>query len=135
MKILIAGGPRTGKSTLAKRLSEENGNIPVRCTDDVIHTLPWATASLEVATWFDAPGPWIIEGTIVVRAMRKWFFQSPTQTQCAKYVYFGSMAFIPTTSDQNRMIIGCNTIWNYVGAEAVRRGMVVRHINRVITTP
>ena len=48
----------------------------MRHTDDVKH-LEWSAASLEVATWFDAPGPWIVEGAAAVRALRKWLATNP----------------------------------------------------------
>lgn len=76
MRICITGGPRTGKTTLAADLSA----IPrivggaahlVRHTDDLIH-LGWSEASAAVLPWLDEPGPWIIEGVAVSRALRKW---------------------------------------------------------------
>ena len=37
----------------------------------------WSEASEEVSHWFDAPGPWIIEGVAVPRALRKWRARNP----------------------------------------------------------
>lgn len=70
-RIAITGGPRTGKTTLAHRLG---GNV--RHTDDIIH-LGWSGASQAACGWLDDPGPWIIEGVAVSRALRKWRDQHP----------------------------------------------------------
>lgn len=80
-RIVILGGPRTGKTTLAERIAAEveqrharagTSHGPVRHTDDLIH-LGWSEASQHVADeWLTQPGPWIIEGVAVTRALRKW---------------------------------------------------------------
>lgn len=77
-RVVIGGLPRTGKTTLAvqmRRLWPENALL--RHTDDLIATHTWSLASLEVCDWFDFPGPWIIEGVTVSRALRKWHYQHP----------------------------------------------------------
>lgn len=71
-RIIIVGGPKTGKTTLAKKLGGG------RSTDEVMH-LGWSEASDEVATWFDAPGPWVIEGVAIPRALRKWRQMHPNK--------------------------------------------------------
>lgn len=70
-RICITGGPKTGKTTMADRMSL-GATADIRHTDDLIASHDWSAASLEVSTWFDAPGPWIIEGVAVSRALRKW---------------------------------------------------------------
>lgn len=81
-RICITGGPKTGKTTLAKKL-QCNGLVAgapgalLRHTDDLIATHEWSAASQEASTWLDDPGPWIIEGVAVSRALRKWRDQHP----------------------------------------------------------
>ena len=72
MRIAIVGIPGTGKSTLA---AEMGGG---RSTDDLMH-LGWDEAGDEVSKWFDDPGPWIIEGVAVPRALRAWRERNPGQ--------------------------------------------------------
>lgn len=70
MRILITGGPRTGKTTLGLELARRYG-CPCYHTDDAI-PLGWHEASAEAARWLDRPAPWITEGVAVPRALRKW---------------------------------------------------------------
>ena len=76
-RIIITGGPRTGKTTLARRLSDEEGlllcnppvaALPVNHTDDLM-SLGWSEASQAASLWLDAPGPWIVEGVGASRAV------------------------------------------------------------------
>lgn len=73
-RIIITGWPRSGKSTLAKKIGEDFGIEP-KSTDSLIHELSWTEVSSMVAEWFDLPGPWIIEGVAVMRALRKWHWR------------------------------------------------------------
>jgi hypothetical protein len=81
-RILIVGGPMTGKSTLAAQLHERTG-FPVFCGDprsttrnprmDVTYlpeTIGWRGAPDYVRrTWLSRTGPWIIEGHVTARAL------------------------------------------------------------------
>lgn len=89
-RIAITGGPRTGKTTLADQLwngvaiaagvadpmQRGRGADLVRHTDDLMH-LGWSEASQAATLWLDEPGPWIVEGVAVSRALRKWHDQHP----------------------------------------------------------
>lgn len=79
-RIAIAGGPRTGKTTLASVLA---AGARVVHTDDYIDPSPggWSKASLRLAgvlidlhdrdVYEARPTPWVIEGVAVARALRK----------------------------------------------------------------
>lgn len=83
-RIVLVGGPRRGKSSLAREFRAQA--IPTYCTDplslvkdpesDVTYLpegLTWSQGSEYVATnWFTLPGPWCIEGIGTVRALRKF---------------------------------------------------------------
>jgi hypothetical protein len=70
VRVVITGWPTTGKTALANQLGGG------RSTDETI-PLSWSEASYVVSTWFDAPGPWIIEGMVIPRALRKWKERNP----------------------------------------------------------
>jgi hypothetical protein len=83
-RTIIVGGPRCGKSTLARQYRARG--VPVFCGDprskckepeDGVTYLPegldWSEGSQYVANeWFTMPGPWLLEGQIMARALRKW---------------------------------------------------------------
>lgn len=83
-RIVIVGGPRTGKSTLARELRGQG--IPTLCGDprslvkepeQGVEYLPeglgWSEGSDHVAShWFARKGPWCCEGQVMARALRKW---------------------------------------------------------------
>lgn len=75
-RICITGGPRTGKTTMALKLLYDLPDGQVRHTDDLIK-LGWSEASQHASLWLDEPGPWIIEGVAVSRALRKWRDRNP----------------------------------------------------------
>lgn len=74
-RVVVCGGPRCGKTAVAVRASERYGR-PVLYGDALIGSLPWSEASLEVSSWFDFEGEWIIEGVVCARALRKWLVRN-----------------------------------------------------------
>jgi len=89
VRIAICGGPRTGKSTLARKLATGG---PIFCTDprglvkdleQGVEYVPddfadWSDASQYVADVFlMRPGPWVLDGVGVARALRKWRILHP----------------------------------------------------------
>ena len=83
-RIVILGGPRHGKSTLAKEY-RDNGKIPTLCGDPgslvkepesgvtyLPDNLSWSECSSYIASkWLSSPGPWVCEGVSMARALRK----------------------------------------------------------------
>lgn len=140
-RIVIAGGPRTGKTSLAGRLGRteiplvlEPDHPPVcmpgpsfpdvRHTDDLIH-LGWSEASAAAALWLDAPGPWIVEGVAAVRALRKWLAGHPEGRPC-DVVYWLIEPVVPVTPGQAAMARGCATVWNEIRDALQSRGVGIR---------
>jgi hypothetical protein len=98
-RIIIVGGPRRGKSTLAQELrvkahhdpTREHGTNIVRifCGDPLskvkeprngVTYLPEGipisgddgAAQWVADNWFPMPGPWVCEGWVMARALRRW---------------------------------------------------------------
>lgn len=119
MRLVILGGPKTGKTTLAKSMT-----LPVKHTDDVMH-LGWSEASEMVATWFDEPGPWVIEGVACARALRKWL--AANEGQPCDTIIICTEALVPLTTGQRSMAKGVMTVLAEILPELTRRGVEIQH--------
>ncbi len=88
-RTVIVGGPRCGKSTEAEAIRVGTG-ARVFCGDprskvkeplDHVTYLPedlpfagdFGAAAWVAANWFSMPGPWVCEGHVMARALRRWF--------------------------------------------------------------
>lgn len=130
MKLVIAGVPRAGKTTLAAERRAQWPHPPCRGygpeprhTDDLIH-LGWSGASDVVSTWFYLPGPWIVEGVAAVRALRKWLRANATSAPCDRVIWLGSPR-IALTPGQAALAKGCATVWREVRPELLARNVHV----------
>jgi hypothetical protein len=134
-RICIAGGPRTGKTTLAGKLQADfigerrawldvealRAAMPVRHTDDLID-LGWSDASAAAALWFDDPGPWIVEGVAVPRALRKWLAAHPEGKPC-DVVHWLEEPMDLRSKGQIAMGKGCATVWEEIHDALTERGV------------
>ena len=117
-RIVITGGPKTGKTTLA---DEMGGGV--RQTDELIE-LPWSEQSLVVSRWFDEPAPWVIEGVTVTRALRKWLKHNLKGKPCDLVIYLREPR-IQLSVGQERMSKACWTVWREIRRELERRGVEI----------
>lgn len=118
-RIVIAGVPRAGKTTLAATMAN------VRHTDDLIGKLDWSAASLEVSRWLDEPPPWVIEGVAVGRALRKWLSFNPVGKPCDVAWWFGAPR-VPLEPGQATMAKGCVSVWAEIEPALRARGVEIR---------
>lgn len=118
-RVLIAGVPRSGKTTHAKRFGD-----PTFHTDDLIGELEWSAASAEVANWISYPGPWCIEGVAVPRALRKWLAAHPGEKPC-DVAYWMPSPHVSLTPGQEAMAKGCVKVWAEVEPELRARGVKI----------
>jgi hypothetical protein len=113
----IAGVPRAGKSTLADKMGGGHS------TDELID-LGWSEASLEASYWFDEPGPWVVEGMAVPRALRKWLGRNPTGKPCDRLIWLGD-PYEKQVPGQAAMGVGAVTVMREIMPEMRRRGVVL----------
>ncbi len=121
-RIVVAGGPRTGKTTFADAFGKMRG-YAVRHTDD-LKDLDWSEASRLSAEWFHEPGPWVIEGVTCVRALRKWMAAHPDGAPCDGVVWLKTPV-CGLTPGQLTMMKGCATVWREILPELVQRGVEI----------
>lgn len=125
MRLLITGGPSTGKTTLALELAIKQGVTPQH-TDDLIGKLDWSAASAEVATWLNAPGDFIIEGVSLPRALRKWLEANPEGKPADEVIYLTNPR-LAQNKGQVSMSKGMQTVWDEIKNELVRRGVGIQY--------
>lgn len=123
-RIVIVGGPGTGKTTLALALGSKY-NTPIKHTDSLIDTMGWSEVSTEVSRWFDLPGPWLVEGVATVRALRKWLQGHSSGTKPADIVIFLGSPQKARTAQQRAMATGCDTIWQQVEPGLLELGVEI----------
>ena len=127
MRIIIIGGPKVGKSTLARQLAQ-NMSCIVRCTDpvslggdaddrlDLPQKERWSAISEDVSYWFDVPGPWIIEGVTAVRALRKWHTRNPEDPPPCEKIIVLTVAKQPRSGRQSGLATGVHTVLTELAA-------------------
>jgi hypothetical protein len=124
-RIVVAGGPLTGKTTLAKALHERRrvGDVDGRLlhTDDLVGRMAWSESSLHVARLFDeTAAPWVVEGVTAVRALRKWCRELHLGARahgarpCDLVLYLGEPVAAYDKPGQETMAKGCWTVWREV---------------------
>lgn len=133
-RILITGGPRTGKTTLADKLQATGltANPPgpmLRHTDDLIAQCThlgkegWSEASRLASEWLNEPGPWIIEGVAVCRALRKWREAHPGEPPPVDKVIRLTMPHVALTKGQAAMAKGEETVWQDIAGWLLGEGV------------
>src|SRR5512143_292043 len=118
-RIVIVGGPRTGKTTLAGTFS-----LPVIHTDDFAGLGNFSAQSQKAAALLELPGPWVLEGVTTVRALRKWFRLHPEGVPCDA-IYGCWAPKEPLSAGQQALARGCATVWAAVEEELDARGFPV----------
>jgi GTPase SAR1 family protein len=135
-RIVITGGPRTGKTTLANRLADENGDptgITVAHTDDLIAQCAhlgkdaWSEGSRLASEWLNAPGPWIIEGVALARALRKWREAHPGEPPAVDKVIRLTEPHVALPKGQAAMTKGEETVWREIESWILHAGVPVEY--------
>lgn len=128
-RICITGGPRTGKTTLALSMRLDIYPCDVRHTDDLIEQMKhlgkdaWSAASAEVVNWLSEPGPWIIEGVAVSRALRKWHEAHPGEPPPCDRIIYLQTPHETLTPGQRSMAKGVETVHREVELWLAEHGM------------
>lgn len=123
-RLVIAGGPRTGKTTAAMALQERR-HWALLSTDALIHQYEWSQVSEIAATWFDhTPAPFILEGVAAARALRKWLASHPTGAPCDRIIVM-TVPVVMRTREQETMAKGCDTVWAEIEPELRARDVTI----------
>jgi hypothetical protein len=120
-RIVIAGIPRAGKTTIAEKLAKRE--LKVRHTDDLVGKMGWSESSAEVATWLSEPGPWIIEGVTAVRALRKWM--AAAKGSPCDVVLWCRTPRVKLDKGQAALGKGCETVLAGILGDLALRGVAI----------
>jgi dephospho-CoA kinase len=122
VRIVICGGPKTGKTTLSQNLG---CLFPVHHADDFI-SLGWSEASNAVAGLFSNPDPWVVEGVSCARALRKWLKSHPEGRPCDKVILLMDIKSMDGyTTRHSSMASGVHTVFAEIEGELMSRGVEV----------
>lgn len=129
MRTIIIGGPSRGKSTLADEMHRATG-VPVYCGDPaskVVHQKPYThylpegldfagdggAAVYVSSNWFTMKDPWVCEGHVMARALRRWgAFR--TDMPCDRIIVLDRAAHRPTSKGQEAMHVGVMKVWREI---------------------
>lgn len=120
-RLIIAGGPGVGKTTLSAKLARDG--LAVHNSDD-LRNIGWSEASLKASLWFDASGPWLCEGVAMPRALRKWLARTPAGAPADAFLWLAHPVE-ERSRGQHVMALGCATVWAEIRPELVKRGVVL----------
>lgn len=95
----------------------------MRGTDD-LKDLEWSESSLAASKWFDEPGPWLFEGVVMPRALRKWLAANP-EGRPADLIVFINQPVVERSRGQHVMALGCDTVWREIRPELLKRGQEI----------
>jgi hypothetical protein len=130
-RVVIAGGPRRGKSIVAEKLvapgvthhhGEELKDRPEWA--GLTREEKWSAGSLLASQWLDEPGPYVCENVAMARALRKWLARNPMGKPADLVVHLTGPV-IETSGGQEAMATGCETVWKEIRSELVMRGVRV----------
>ena len=122
-RLVIAGGPRAGKTTLSQRVKALDPERAVHGSDELMG-MEWSASSEFASHWFDAPGKWVCEGVVMPRALRKWLARNHSGAPVDLIVWINDPV-VARSRGQHVMALGCATVWNEIRAELERRGQQI----------
>lgn len=121
LRVIVAGGPRRGKSTLAQKLV--GPGVKYHHGEELVG-VEWSAGSELASRWFDEPGPFVCENVAMARALRKWLARNPSGRPADVVVHL-SEAVTASTPGQETMARGCATVWAEIKPELLLRGVYV----------
>lgn len=123
VKIIIAGLPLTNQLALAKQLSEKY-DVPIKSTDSLIDR-NWSEASEQVAHWINEDGPYIIEGSVVFRGLRKFLKLYPEKRMDDISIALLTHTDSLYSTKQLAFAKAQRTIWEQIAMELRDRGVKI----------
>lgn len=127
MRVVIAGAPRCGKSTLFRSLALEFD--VTLATDDYIH-LGWDAVPDAAVAELAQHESWLLEGVAAARVLRRWLLH---RGDCPKIdvCYYLTKPMAQRTRAHDSMAKGIEKVWREVAPKLIASGcQIVREVPR-----
>jgi adenylate kinase family enzyme len=146
VRIVVIGGPRTGKTTYAtklakqlgvhlgstgKRTEQEDGLVS---TDNYMRRSNWKTLPEVVIKDLKNRDSWVLEGTQAARVLRRWLKESPSEVKVDKVLVF-NRPWVARNAGQEAMAKGVRTILKDLQPLLSKAGIEVEHMTPPEMTP
>ena len=126
-RVVIAGGPRCGKSTLFRSLAID---YAVAIGTDDFMDLPWADVPDAVIDVLEKHDEWLVEGVNVARVLRRWIRDRGDMPKI-DVCYYLTTPMAPRTKAHESMSKAIATVWKDVLPRLVADGTtIVREVKR-----
>lgn len=138
-RIVVIGGPRTGKTTYATKLAKELGvhlastgkRTEAECglvsTDNWMKKASWNDLPDHVIRDLQARESFVLEGTQAARVLRRWLRDTPDQPKLDKVLVF-NRPWVKRNGGQEAMAKGVKTVLRELLPLLQRAGVTVEHM-------
>jgi hypothetical protein len=147
-RIVVIGGPRTGKTTYATKLAKQLGvhlastgkrteqpeglasvkNYGKVSTDDYVNRYSYADLPSKVIADLRGMEDFVLEGTQAARVLRRWLREAPNEPRVEKTLVFMGKPWVKRTPKQEATAKGVRTTWRELEPMLRRHGIPYEHM-------
>ena len=144
-RIVVIGGPRTGKTTYATKLARQLGvhlastgkrteaEGGLVSTDNYIGRGTWGEVPDHIIKDLRQRESFVLEGTQAARVLRRWLTQNPDEPRIDKVLVF-NRAWVPRNPHQESMAKGVKTVFRDLEPLLKMAGVTVEHMTPPVMT-
>ena len=147
-RIVVIGGPRTGKTTYATKLARELGvhlastgkhteqpeglvsvkNYGKISTDDYVNKYSYADLPSKVIADLRQMENFVLEGTQAARVLRRWIRETPDEPRIEKTLVFMGRPWVKRSPKQEATAKGVRTTWRELEPMLKAHGIPYEHM-------
>ncbi len=147
-RIVVIGGPRTGKTTYATKLARELGvhlastgkhtehpeglvsvkNYGKVSTDDYVGRYSYADIPTQIIKDLREMDDFVLEGTQAARVLRRWMREAPDEPRLDKTLVFLGKPWVARNKHQEATTKAVRTVWRDLEPLLRRHGVPYEHM-------
>jgi hypothetical protein len=147
-RIVVLGGPRTGKTTYATKLAKQLGvhlastgkhtedpeglvsvkNYGKVSTDDYLNRYDYKELPSRVIDDLRKMDSFVLEGTQAARVLRRWLREAPEEPKLDNTLVFLGKPWVPRNPRQEATTKGVKTVWRDLEPLLKRYGVPYEHM-------